>query len=477
MAASPPVICLEFNGLVPSLMDKFIEQGKLPYFRRLRDQSIVQVTDPQAEGEWLTPWVQWVTVHSGLSPEDHGILRLSQAHELESPSIWDLVSQSGQSVWSCGSMNPWYGDDLRGHILPDPWSRQVEPFPRDEFQICHRFVQQHVQNHAAPKIPVSTKETLQFLVFLAKHGLQLSTVTKLARQLLRERIGNHRWRRASLLDQLQYDVFEWYYRQHRPALATYFMNSTAHYQHRYWRNMDPDAFLIKPTAGEQRDYGKAIEYGYQQMDSVVERVLRLAPEATIMLISGLGQQAYSQMDRTGGKRVFRLRGPEVLSQELGVQGEFQYEPAAGDEFAIRFDREEDAERAATHLQGVLLPHNEPAFAVQQSGTQLMCQCRCRELPAKDAELQVPDMGHRIPFADVFYRLDCVKSGQHHPDGVWWIRLPTREHRVVKPKVPLTAIAPTILELLGIEKPTTMKTNSVFAKTTTPPLSGVLEVRR
>lgn len=454
-----PVICLEFNELVPSLMDKFIAQGKLPHFQRLRDQSIVQVSDAEAEGEWLNPWVQWVTIHSGLSTQDHGIFRLADAHKLQSPAIWDVLSEQGQTVWICGSMNPWYRDNLKGHVLPDPWCQQVSPYPRGEFDAFYKFVQRNVQEYAASKVPVTKQDIARFLRFLVSHGFRLSSGMKIIRQLVREKTGNHRWRRASILDLLQYDIFEWYYKKHRPAFSTFFINSTAHYQHKFWRNMEPEAFTNQPSDAEQRDYARAIEFGYKQMDQIVGRVLKLDSQATIMLLTGLGQQPYTKMEATGGKRVFRLHGESVLSQKLDMPSPFRYEPIMADEFFLRFENEENATAAANRLRAFELPSGKEAFTAQQTGKELICQCRCREVPASDALIRNTESGETVPFSDVFYRVDCIKSGYHHPDGIWWIRLPEREHRVVEQKVPLTSVAPTILDLLNVDQPQFMRGRS------------------
>ena len=45
----------------------------------------------------------------------------------------------------------------------------------------------------------------------------------------------------------------------------------------------------------------------------------------------------------------------------------------------------------------------------------------------------------------------MKSGQHHPDGMMWIRTPSRNHKVLEEKVPLISVAPTILKLYGLDE--------------------------
>lgn len=62
----------------------------------------------------------------------------------------------------------------------------------------------------------------------------------------------------------------------------------------------------------------------------------------------------------------------------------------------------------------------------------------------------------MPFFDLFYKINMVKSGMHHPDGMRWIRGPGRVPAEHSDKVPLTAIAPMILRLYGLNPPDYMR---------------------
>jgi len=86
------VVLLEFNELSPKLINGFMAQGELPNFRRMRDQSRVMVSDAQEAPPNLEPWVQWVTVHSGLSYDQHGIFHLGDGHRLDRKCFWDILS-------------------------------------------------------------------------------------------------------------------------------------------------------------------------------------------------------------------------------------------------------------------------------------------------------------------------------------------------------------------------------------------------
>src|SRR5262245_39631204 len=102
------VILLEFNELSPSLMSRFIGEGQLPNFKRLHDEAEVYITDAGERQENLEPWIQWVTVHSGLSFPQHRIYHLGDGHKLKHKCLWDTLSDANLRVGVCGSMNVRY---------------------------------------------------------------------------------------------------------------------------------------------------------------------------------------------------------------------------------------------------------------------------------------------------------------------------------------------------------------------------------
>ena len=451
-----PLILLEFNELTPALMHGFMAAGLLPNFQRFYNESHVYTTDAEEEGENLNPWVQWVTIHSGLSATEHGVKWLSDGHKLSAKAIWDILSEAGYRVWVCGSMNARYDKPLSGFLLPDPWSTGLSAYPPGEFDRYYNFVRDQVQEHTNERQTPSKLKILQFLVYMLFHGLSVSTIAGILSQLLTERRGTGRWKRASLMDRLQWDVFFHYYRKHRPAFSTFFLNSTAHYQHTYWRNMDPDSFQIKPSEEENKEYGGAILYGYQQMDLLMGRFMKMAGRDSILVFcTGLSQQPYLKAESKGGRHYYRLIGPQVLIDPLGIADHFEYSPVMSDQALLQFADEEKCVRAEQVLHSYQL-FGTPVFFCQQQGSRLMVQCRWTNVVSADAELLQEKTCRSVPFFNVFYSMDVVKSGFHHPDGMLWVRQLNREHVVHPRKVSIRTIAPSVLRHFGIPSQNSME---------------------
>lgn len=449
MRRQRPVILLEFNELSPALMDRFIGQGKLPGFARLRSESEVWTTDAEEPQEQLEPWIQWITVHTGLSYAEHGVFRLGDAHKLDKKRLWDLASDAGHRVWVCGSMNVHYRQPIDGFVLPDAWTTGVTPHPLEHFEPYYRFVRTHIQEYTNDHVPLNMKDYARFMAFMATHGLSLDTAYAISRQLVEERRQPARWKRAAILDRLQWDVFRHAFQRLQPALSTFFLNSTAHLQHAYWRNLDPHEFERKPTPEEQLIYGGAIEFGFRAMDALVQECLDLVgDQATIVFATALGQQPCKKYEKTGGKRFYRPRDMEQLLAFAGVEGA-RSAPVMSEQFHLYFRDEGAAETAEGRLRALRVGDRAAMF-VERKENEVFAGCTIFDDLPQEAVLTGGD-GQQAPFYDLLYQADVTKSGMHHPDGMLWIRRPGGGHRVHREKVSIRRIAPTVLDLMDVDR--------------------------
>lgn len=448
------IIMIEFNELCPSLMNRFIEAGHLPNFKRFYEESEIYITDAEELGENLNPWIQWVTVHSGLAADEHEVRTLSEGRLLPMKTVWDLLSDRGCHVWICGSMNCCFDAPLNGCLLPDPWSTGIDPQPPGEFEAYHHYIRSAVQDHTN-EAGGTDESAYRFLAFMLRHGISLRTLLKTARQLVSERIANTRWKRATIMDQFQWDLFRYYYHKIRPHFSTFFLNSTAHFQHCYWRHMEPEKFLSLPNEQEQPQLQGSILYGYKNMDELIGQFMKLAgPKTTLIFCTALSQQPYLDYESTGGRHYYRLRSGKVLVDSLGITQRFSYEPVMAEQFYLRFDSEEDAQSAELRLRSYRIQDKRVfdddrtrLFHMTRKDKAILVQCRCTAAVPNDVVITSEGSSKSANFFDVFYQFDTIKSGRHHPDGLLWIRHPDRRHIVYGQKVSIRSIAPTVLKML------------------------------
>jgi len=458
---SASVILLEFNELTPYLMDRFMGEGKLPNFHRLYSEAQVYTSDAQEAPPYLNPWIQWVTVHCGLSYEEHGIYYLNEAYKLGKQCIWDILSEKGFRVWVCGSMNVRYDVPLNGYILPDPWTLNAEPYPKgvglEDF--C-KFVQTQVQEHTNEKVPLTKADYARFLSFMVRHGLSVSTVSAIVKQLAKERVGIGKWKRAVILDKLTFDVFRSVYKRHKPHFSTFFSNSVAHFQHCYWRNMDPESFKVKPSQEEQAEYGGAVLFAYKEMDKTVGKFLDLAgDDVTLVFSTALSQKPCLRFEEIGGKSFYRPKDFDKVVRFAGITAPHKSSPVMSEQFHVYFDAEKDADAAAARLRELRV-NGRPLMGVEREDSKVIFTgANIFDGIPRDAVLTA-ESGRSVSFFDLFYQADTLKSGMHHPDGALWIRYPDRQHFVCKEKVSLCSVAPTILEMFSVPRPDFMTCESL-----------------
>jgi hypothetical protein len=435
---------IEFNELCPSLLEQFMDEGELPNFWRFYESATVFTTDAGEKEPYLEPWIQWPTVHSGLTFAEHRIFHLGDGRNLTKKCVGELLSDAGVPVGICGSMNLNYGR-LNGYLLPDPWDKEGMAHP-DWLTPFYRTIARQVQESSRTEAG-SRKEMLSFAWFLLRNGLKAGTAWALVRQLWQERRdAGVRWRRAMLLDRLLYDVFRSLNRRLGVRFATFFCNSTAHFQHYHWRNMQPERFPVPPPATDHHSLRHAIPDGYRSMDRILGRFLKDYPDATLLLCTALSQQPWTNTT----KCTYRPRSfDEFLAFARVRVTSAAVKPVMAEQFHVECATSETAAQAEESLRNLDLA-GQPLLMVKREGNSIFAGCRVTEAAALERPVTRRDDGVTRRFGDLFYMIHTMRSGRHHPDGVLWVR--NGRPQVVRQKVPLIDIAPTILAQFGVEPP-------------------------
>ncbi|MFB0613893.1 alkaline phosphatase family protein [Aurantiacibacter poecillastricola] len=455
-------LMLEFNELVPDLLDRFIAAGQLPGFARLREKSIRCITDAQESPPNLEPWIQWVTVHTGLSFDEHRCFNLNDGVSLKAPRIWDVASKAGKSNWICGSMNTSFdAESFRGYFLPDPWASDAAQHPAGYFEPFSDVVRAFVQEHSG-KPDVGAAKFARFARFMVGHGLSLQTVSSALTQLASERLTHTKWRRALILDRLQWDLFRAIHSRETPDFATFFLNSTAHFQHFHWREMEPDLFDIKPSDSARGQYSSAILAGYQSMDRIVAQAIDLmGPDGCVVLCTALSQQPMVAFEQDGGRQIFRHRDIGKLTRFAGITETYDYRPLMSQEFQLECHGEAEAREVASRLSALSLPDGSEVMWAVAVGSRVEAGCKVYRDPGGQ-NVTSGSEGDELPFAELFYPLESLRSGMHSPDGIFWVHAPGRVAETIEDKIPLTDVFPTLLDVIDAGQ-SSARTSSLLRK--------------
>ena len=449
---SRKLLLLEFNELCPHLLEKWMGEGKLPNFQRFYSDSQAYITEADAEPPALEPWIQWYSVHTGLSYDQHHVFRLTDGSDAGHPDMWQIVREAGLKTGNFSSMNAKGYAAERSFYLPDPWCTTERSYP-EELEAFRRFVSQRVQEYTNPTKAAAATSTASFIAFLATHGIRPRTVTDICKQLFADTFLNRTtsWRRVVVLDWIQRDVFLHYYRKYKPDLATFFLNSTAHLQHAYWRFMEPEQFEVKPDLAQVRIYRDAIFFGYRNMDRLLGDFFELEKDGvTLVLLSTLSQRPFTKYEALGGQHFYRPRDVDNLLSRIGVR-HTSVKPVMAHQYVLQFDTVEEQERAYELLTDVTSDGDQVFLVDRNVDLTLFIGSQFRTLVSSDQRIRLSrTTNDSEPILDVFYMIDAIKSGCHHPDGVLWIK--TGQEQVHPRKVSVLDVFPTILDMLNVDYP-------------------------
>jgi hypothetical protein len=452
------LIFLEFNELCPDLLERWMSQGVLPNFQRLHSGSEVFTVQAETDDNgWLEPWIQWYSLHTGIDCFQHGVRHLTDGPRLAGriTDIWQALVASGLRVGNMGSMNAAALCSPGSFYVPDPWCTTETPYPT-ELGAYHRLVLQKVQENSNRSDQLTRRDYVEFLKFVSIHGLSNRSVRSIIAQLVAERWDRTRaWRRATLLDQLQRDVFFHYWKRSRPDFSTFFLNSTAHFQHSFFHLAAPERFNLQPGAFQDTTHREAVMYGFQRMDELIGEFLKLeAYGARLVFVTALSQQPWAN----AGRAFYRPYDMTALLSSIGLHPN-KLMPVMAQQYVAEFTSRAEADAARTHMEGIRLGSSALFdFSPADPGCLFFGINSRAEVPA-DAIVSFPsNVRPAAAFASLCYRTEQSKMTVHHPRSMLWIHTGKR----VQHETPLSIldIFPTLLDYYGAAAPT----DSGFART-------------
>ena len=458
------VILVELNEITWRIVDKLIARGKLPTFAQFARDGVKGTPMATEVAPDLDPWISWTSLYTGRPQEEPGVRFLEQPPEtVTGPRIWDMAVDGGKSVGVYGSIMSWPPRrDVKGFWVPGTFSPGPETYPDDL-----RPIQDLNLSHTRAHNPVAKLEKKEGLVSQALKlrklgGLKLGSVKTVVSFLLRTRINKHRkWEKVSLQPLINLDFYEALYKKYRPEFSTFHSNHVAHYMHRYWRAMDPDAFRLKPTPEEIKKFGGAIEFGYDVCDQLLRRVWNLADENTVVIVaSGLGQQPYV-VDKFEGRVMVRVKNIDHVLDLLGVKGRCTPSAVMAPQWNLGFTDPAALAQAQKLLSSAYAGTPErKLFAFDTVGNMINFNLSQKNLHPVDPEMEVvfPDAGgQRFKLKDIAAMEDeTPKEGYHDQAGVLLMRgAGIKKGAVVKDCTNLD-LAPTMLHLMGLPIPSYMK---------------------
>lgn len=331
---------LELNELNFDIVSRCVKQApsEFPNFSCLL-KTECRETSSESTYAKLEPWIQWVSAHTGLTADEHGVFRLGDAVNTEIPQLLGALERQGITVGGVSPMNMPNQLDRPAYFIPDPWTRTPTDGSTWSVKIW-TAIAQAVNDNAQGRLSPNTVLWLglAFVKFArwSRLGLYLS---------LALRSKGAPWRKALFLDLFLNDVHYALLKTHRPNFSVLFLNAGAHIQHHYLFNTK--ALETRPFVNPAW-YIAAEEDPFFEMLKVYDVILGdyLNDHRDLIAATGLTQVPYDRV-----KFYYRLKDHEIFLRRLGLAFK-QALPRMTRDFLVECDSRDEADRAAKCLAGV-----------------------------------------------------------------------------------------------------------------------------
>jgi hypothetical protein len=392
---------LELNEINFDYVQWYIENGhSLPGFEWLIQQNPI-ATYAEEKYEELEPWIQWVSVHTGKTFEEHQVFRLGDIVNTDHRQIFEEVEAQGIRVGAISPMNAANKLTNPTYFIPDPWTK-TETSGNWLVKRLSDAVSQTVNDNSGGRISAKSLLSIVLGYFLLVPFKQKISLMKLA-----TKSKGKPWNKALFLDTFLYGVHKTLSRQTKTQFSTLFLNAGAHIQHHY--------FLNSPAVGETESnpewYAPASEDPILKMlqsyDEIIQDITK-SDDSELIVATGLSQKPYPSV-----KFYYRLRNHKTFLEQLGIEFE-QVIPRMTRDFLIKFKSDEDAEVAVKALDSITVSDGKPLFGeIDNRGTELFVVL---DYPDEVIDQTFTSAsGLTIPVKE-FVHFVAIKNGEHQTKG-------------------------------------------------------------
>ncbi|MBK8253187.1 MAG: alkaline phosphatase family protein [Polyangiaceae bacterium] len=458
------VLLLEFNEITWKVAERFMGEGKMPTLARLRAEGTAAAPEALERPPHLDPWISWVTLHTGVDMSEHGAMVLEQdVSTIRAKRTWDYALEAGKSIGIYGSISAYPPRPVPGFMVPGPFAPGPETYPRfvgPAQALNRKYTQVHHKNAEADSLLTMAKMGVDLL----KLGLTPETCVRIAAQLATERVKPYmHWKRVALQPYVNFDFFSKLYGMFKPDFATWHSNHAAHYQHHYWRAWDDTGFAVPSTPEEKKKFGGAMPHGYQVIDDLLNRFLRIIDDDTVLVVtSALGQKPYTHDLYPEGKVCVKFKNVRQILEIVGATGVGDVVPVMDPQWNVRISDATERSRVRDALLAVRRD-NAPTpdgITVDEVGEILTITPRGLAKMDGQAKYHFP-LRHGSTKSFTFDELfrgygDTPKEGMHDPTGMMLMYGPGIERGLFIEHTTDLDVAPTLLALMGIGAPENMQ---------------------
>ena len=343
------LILIELNEINFDLAKKYKEEN-FKSFNIINDN--ILNTESELEYHNLEPWIQWVSVHTGLSAANHNVFRLGDiVNNKHLEQIFEFLESKGLKVGCISPMNAINKLNKPTYFIPDPWtdSNSDQSFWSKLITKTLKFM---VNNNAQNKFSIKAYLYLMLIFFRFAHFKHYATYFKLIFKSLRGK-----WNKALVLDLLMHDIHMCFLLKKDPDFSTIFFNAGAHIQHHY---LFTSKFVNQDKSNQFESYKETKIDAIKDMLIVYNMILDdylKNKSYEIIIATGLSQQPYNKEEY-----YYRLNDHEKFLSLLNVNFD-NVLPRMSRDFLIGFKDIETLSETEKLLSSIKVKNGKNLFTI------------------------------------------------------------------------------------------------------------------
>tara|TARA_A100001388_G_scaffold159362_1_gene118860 strand:- start:15538 stop:16842 length:1305 start_codon:yes stop_codon:yes gene_type:complete len=396
------IVLLELNEINFEAVNFYIDRGEsLPGFKKLIKQGIVN-TQAESKYENLEPWVQWPSVHTGKTFEEHNVFRLGDFVNSSEEQFFEQVEKAGFSVGAISPMNAANRLENSAYFIPDPWTQT----PSDDTFLSKSIteaIRQAVNDNSQSKLTFKTILSLGMAFIALVRPARYVPMIKYALNAM-----GKPWRKALFLDMFLYEIHKTLLQRKNPNFSTLFLNAGAHIQHHYFFN---SPYVESPELKNPTWYIKKDEDPFFEMLKVYDEMLwdlHKLSNTEIIVATGLSQKPYEKL-----KFYYRLKDHASFLNKVGIKFN-NVVPRMTRDFLVSFDSIEDSKKAEQLLSRILVDDGVKLFEeIDNRGKDIFVVLT---YPSEITDkTMISYSGNKLPLRDLVSFV-AIKNGEHHSKG-------------------------------------------------------------
>lgn len=428
------LILVELNEINFDVVKNYIKDGiSIPSMEYIINSELL-ITESESEYKNLEPWIQWPSVHTGKTYDDHKIFRLGDFVNSKEEQFFEKVEQAGFKVGAVSPMNASNRLKNPSYFIPDPWTQTESDgsfFSKKISSAISQSVNDNSQNRLTIKTIISLGLAFICLINPKKYFFMIKYAFKA--------IGKP-WRKALFLDIFLYEIHKTLWKKKKPQFSTIFLNAGAHIQHHYFFNspyvsserlQNPDWYLSK---NEDPMLEMIIVY-----DSLIGDLLKNF-DSELIIATGLSQKPYSET-----KFYYRLKNHEEFLKKLDITYSSVI-PRMTRDFLISFSSEDEAYLAEQKLSSLCDDSNIKIFGeIDNRGKDIFAVLTYPyEIKPKTV---ISSLQNKINLYDEVVFV-AIKNGEHQSKGFAYFSDGLSEYKP-KPNSHVSSINNTVLKYFGL----------------------------